>query len=243
MRMHYVRHLLAVGLGNIRPWALRRGWEITETRPYAGESFPGLEGIDLLIVLGGPMGACDEHEHAWLLEELDFVERAIETGIHVLGICLGGQIVARVLGARVVRHRHPELGWHVIESTAEGRLDGRLAPFFAPELAVMQWHFDTFDLPRGAVRLARNEACENQAFSWGANVLGLQFHPELTSEVVADVLKRYDPLPHGEFVTSADEMLDAARFASLAAANSSFLNGITERVRGRADVASESAHT
>ncbi len=242
MRLHYVRHLPAVGLGNIRPWALRCGWEITETRPYAGESFPGLDGIDLLIVLGGPMGACDEHEHAWLLTELDFVERAIEAGTNVLGICLGGQIVARALGARVVRHRHPELGWHVIEPTVEGSMDGRLAPFFAPELAVMQWHFDTFDLPRGAVHLARNEACENQAFSWGANVLGLQFHPEMTLQVVADVLKRYNPLPDGEFVTRADEMLYAARFATLAAANGSFLDGMTGRVRGEGDVASAPAH-
>lgn len=227
MRLHYVRHLPVVGLGNIRSWAQRCGWETTETRPYDGDSFPDPAGIDLLIVLGGPMGACDEHKHAWLLAELDFVERAIETGTNILGICLGGQIIARVLGARVAPNRHPELGWHSIEPTAEGEQDGRLAAFFAPDLPVMQWHFDTFDLPSGAVHLARNAACENQAFSWGASVLGLQFHPELTHEVVADILRRYDPLPQGEFVTSAEEMLDTNRFARLATANGSFLDRIT----------------
>ncbi|HJO03281.1 MAG TPA: type 1 glutamine amidotransferase [Acidobacteriota bacterium] len=241
MRLHYVRHMPSVGLGNIHPWALQRGWRITETRPYDGESFPDLTGIDLLVVLGGPMGACDEHEHAWLLAELDFVERAIEAGTNILGICLGGQIVARVLGARVTRHRHPELGWHTIEPTVEGTHDGRLAAFFTPDLPVMQWHFDTFELPSGAVHLARSRGCDNQAFSWGVNVLGLQFHPELTQEVVADILKRYDPLPDGEFVTRADDMLDATRFANLAAANGSFLDGIVEQGPARANVTSASA--
>ena len=238
MRLHYVRHLPAVGLGNIRPWARRCGYEITETRPYDGQSFPDPEGIDLLIVLGGPMGACDEHKHAWLLHELAFVERAIDTGTNILGICLGGQIVARALGARVVRNRHAELGWHSIEATAEGERDGRLEAFFDPDLAVMQWHFDTFDLPNDAVHLARNAACENQAFGWGANVLGLQFHPELSYQVVAAILSRYAPLPEGEFVTDPDKMLDTDRFERLAAANGRFLDGIIKPTQRQRDVAS-----
>ena len=240
MRLHFIRHFPGIGLGNIRPWALQRDWEITETRPYDGELFPDLQGIDLLIVLGGPMGACDEHRYAWLLAELDFVARAIEADTNVLGICLGGQILARVLGADVMRHRHPELGWQRIEPTVEGKRDGRLAAFFAPDLPVMQWHFDTFDLPSGAIHLARNEACENQAFSWGANVLGLQFHPELTHEIVADVLKRYDPLPEGEFVMGADKMLDVECFENLASANSKFLDSIVEQAGGQATAVSAS---
>ncbi len=241
MRLHYVRHMPSVGLGNIDPWALRRGWEVAETRPYDGEAFPDVEGIDLLVVLGGPMGACDEHEHAWLSAELDFVERAIAAGTNVLGICLGGQIIARVLGARVQRHPHPELGWHLVEPTAEGSEDERLAPFFAPELTVMQWHFDAFELPTGAIHLARSAGCENQAFRWGANVLGLQFHPELTAEIVSDVLRRYDPLPEGEFVSAAGEMLDATRFERLATANGSFLDRLVARAFGSQESVAASA--
>ncbi len=241
MRLHSVRHMPSVGLGNIAPWALRRGWEAQETRPYEGEAFPELEGIDLLIILGGPMGACDEHEHAWLRAELDFVERAIAAGTNVLGICLGAQIVARLLGARVQRHRHPELGWHLVEPTVEGKRDERLEPFFAPHLPVMQWHFDTFELPAGATHLACSAACENQAFSWGTSVVGLQFHPELTRDIVADILRRYDPLPEGEFVSRADEMLDAARFERLAAANGRFLDNLVARAFGRGDAEPASA--
>jgi len=130
---------------------------------------------ELVVVLGGPIAAYDDDKHPFLREELDLLEERLAAGRPTIGICLGAQLMARALGARVYPGPEKEIGFGPITLTAEGRA-AALAAF--EESPVLHWHGDTFDLPDGAARLASTEVCENQAFSYGPNATGFQFHPE-----------------------------------------------------------------
>lgn len=167
------------GLGFAEAWALSRGHEVTVTRLYRDEPMPPVTDVDLLVVLGGPMGVDEEVRFPFLGREKRFVETAIGVGTPVLGICLGAQIVADALGAPVTRNAGDEIGWFPVELTPEAAASPHLAGW-PPRFTTFHWHGDTFALPRGASRLARSEACENQAFLWGDRVVALQFHPEVT---------------------------------------------------------------
>ena len=133
---------------------------------------------DLLVVLGGPLGAYEEADFPFLLDELRAVEKRMAADKPVLGLCLGAQVMARALGARVYRNPNgKELGWSELSLTPEGEA----SPLVGLEgAAVLHWHGDTFDLPHGAVRLASTPITQNQAFSYGQRALGLQFHAEVT---------------------------------------------------------------
>lgn len=128
-----------------------------------------------LIVLGGPMSVNENSE--WLLRELYLIESAIQGRIPLMGVCLGAQMIAKVLGNNVTPAPIPEIGWAPVFPTIEAHSD----PVFAPLQAgteVFHWHYETYQLPRGAVRLASSEACPEQAFRWGSSVYGMQFHLE-----------------------------------------------------------------
>jgi GMP synthase-like glutamine amidotransferase len=227
MRVHHVRHVPYEGLGNLRQTILQGGHEISESRPWEGVDFPSPDRFDALIVLGGPMGVCDFEPPAWMDEEKSFLADTIAAGRPVLGICLGAQLLASVLGAEVRRHVHAEVGWHRLEPTPEGA-DGVLSPFFAPGVHVMQWHQDTFDIPAGAVRLCGSEACANQAFAWDDRVLGLQFHPEMTHEEAGTVLARDRVGAPGRFVQTAAEILRDDRFSELRRATRAFASRLLD---------------
>lgn len=135
---------------------------------------------DLVVVLGGPVGVYEETAYPFLKDELHFVERRLATGRPIMGICLGGQLIARAAGARIYPSGGKEIGFGPIELTEAGR-ESCLAPF-AEAPTTLHWHGDTFDLPADAVRLAATDLCRNQAFAIGANVIGFQFHPEATGQ-------------------------------------------------------------
>ncbi|MCS6925865.1 MAG: type 1 glutamine amidotransferase [Candidatus Binatia bacterium] len=184
MRVHYLQHVPFEGLGYIAPWLQARGYEITGTRFFASATLPEVHDLDLLIIMGGPMSANDE-ELPWLRPEKLFIRRCIEAGKAVLGICLGAQLIASALGARVYRNPEKEIGWFPVHGvSSHGRSLFRVPPLFT----AFHWHGDTFDLPPGAVRLARSEACENQAFQLGRSVIGLQFHLEMTPASTQEII-------------------------------------------------------
>lgn len=153
--------------------------------PYLGESLPPLEQITALIVMGGAMGANDDQRHPFLAEVKQLLRQVVSAGIPYLGVCLGGQLLAAALGARVVSDRWEELGSMAVDLTAEGRAD-RLFSGIAVQFSTFQWHHDSFDLPAGGVLLAASPVCPHQAFRVGSSAWGVQFHPEVTEQIIRD---------------------------------------------------------
>ncbi|OAI56828.1 amidotransferase [Verrucomicrobiaceae bacterium SCGC AG-212-N21] len=180
MKVHVLQHVPFEGLGSIEPWLLSRGAVVSFTRFYESAELPSPHGLDLIIAMGGPMSVNDEAALPWLIAEKQFIREAIGHGTSVLGICLGSQLIASALGARVYPNKHREIGWFDILSTSTAPDSFR----FPERASVFHWHGETFDLPAGATRLARSAACENQAFQVGRNVIGLQFHIEVTEQSV-----------------------------------------------------------
>lgn len=207
MRAHCLQHVQAEGPAYIAEWLGAGGHELTITRLYEGEALPDPSSVDLLVVMGGPMGANDDATVPWLADEVAFIREAIDLGARVLGVCLGAQLVARALGAAVRANPEPEIGWFPVRAVPNGA--GGVFTFPA-ELPVFHWHGDTFDLPDGAVRLASSDACVNQAFQYGDRVIGLQCHLEVTPVAVAGMVHVFGShLRPAPFVQSEDEILGA----------------------------------
>lgn len=164
-------------------WLSEREAEVQYTRFYLSPVLPDPQAVDLVIVMGGPMSVHDERVHPWLKPEKMFIHETILRGLPVLGVCLGAQLIASVLGARVFANPKKEIGWFPIEAVDS---DGEVF-LFPRQATVFHWHGETFDLPSGATLLARSTACENQAFQIGKNVIGLQFHLETTPKT-ADLI-------------------------------------------------------
>lgn len=228
MNAHVLQHDPFDGIGSISDWLDRRSATVTTTRFFESGPLPELVGIDLIIAMGGPMSVNDEETHPWLLAEKAFLREAIDRGIAVLGICLGAQLIASACGAKVYPARQREIGWYPIEVV----ISGPDAFPFPDKAKLLHWHGETFDLPTGAVHLARSAACEHQAFQIGRRVLGLQFHPEVTPESLATMLEhnREDLVP-GEFVQSEAEILSAGEedFARLGEVTGRLLDGMVGR--------------
>lgn len=209
MKIHSLQHVPFEDLASIDDWAQARGHQVSITHLYQNTTFPDVSDLDVLVVLGGPMNVDDEHLFPWLAGEKRLIAQAIQAGKRVLGICLGSQLIASVLGARVHPNIHKEIGWFPVSLTPEGSQSSALAGFPAT-FPAFHWHGDTFELPPGAVHLAQSEACQHQAFSFGRHVLGLQFHLESTIESVTRMLDHEaDDLTDGPFVQTRDAILTA----------------------------------
>jgi GMP synthase-like glutamine amidotransferase len=203
--MHAVilQHHPIEGPGSLTPW-LASHTTNQIVRLYAGEGCPDPEDVDLLIILGGPMSVNDEREFPWLVAEKVFIRQVIDRNRPVLGICLGSQLIASALGAGVRANRHKEIGWLPIEGLTVN------APLTLPSTTVFQWHGDTFDLPVGAILLARSAACVHQAFLYKNNVLALQFHLESTPELVKLFIETgRDELVAAPYIQTAEAILSA----------------------------------
>ena len=157
-----------------------------------GQAFPDLQAYSHLVIMGGPMAVYEMDRTPYLRDEARFIEKAVNANKHVLGVCLGAQMLAHVLGARVYPGRTKEIGWYEVTLTEEGMHDPCMAALAVPgrrAAQVFQWHGDTFDLPAGAVQLASSELCLNQAFRYREQVYALQFHIEVTPGIVHGWLK------------------------------------------------------
>jgi GMP synthase-like glutamine amidotransferase len=185
VRIHCLQHVPFEGPGAIADWSARRGHELLHVHAYRGDVLPAAREVEALVVMGGPMSANDVSELAWLAAETRLVEQVLRADRPMLGVCLGAQILARALGARVYRARQREIGWWPLRVRPEARKATPLADW--PEsLVPLHWHGETFDLPAGAEHLAETETCPHQAFLW-RRALGLQFHVEATPQSVAEL--------------------------------------------------------
>jgi GMP synthase-like glutamine amidotransferase len=182
MRVLVFRHVPFEHLGLIAPALEVNGieWEYVDLFRAPDAPIP-LDGAAGLISMGGPMSANDDLPY--LRRELDAIEQAVRAGKPVLGICLGAQMIAKASGAKVYRNPVKEIGWAPVRWTEASRSDPVFAGLTEPE-TVLHWHGETFDLPPGAKWLASSDACRNQAFCLGTGVYGLQFHLEVTPEMI-----------------------------------------------------------
>ena len=178
MHIRYIRHAGAEGPGMIAQWAYERGHPMSGTNAFAGERLPAVDEFDWLVLMGGAMSANDEADLPWLAPEKALIRDAIESGKRVLGICLGAQLIASALGARVYPNRHKEIGWFEVSLTDAGSSSPPFAGF-PQTFPAFQWHGETFDIPGGAVHAATGDVCVNQALTIGGRVAGLQFHLEV----------------------------------------------------------------
>lgn len=199
VKVHVLQHVPFESVGSIGPWLSARDANISFTRFFESSALPEPRGLDLIIVMGGPMSVNDEAVLPWLKPEKLFLRKAIEHELPVVGICLGAQLIASALGARVYVNAAKEIGWFEIDATP-----GMHDVFHFPEKTmVFHWHGDTFDLPSGSVRLAKSVGCANQAFQVGKKVIGLQFHLETTPEDADSIINNCrGELVEGRYIQS-----------------------------------------
>ena len=214
VRLHILQHVPFEDEGSIRLWAKLRGHTWTRTRLFAFDPFPSQREFDALIVTGGPMNVYDYDRFAWLMHEKTFILDTIRGHERhpVLGLCLGAQMVADVLGGRVYPNPHREIGWFpLLLSKSAGHTP--LFRHFPSEFTAFHWHDDTFTLPQGARHLACSRACINQAFMVGDRILGLQFHLEYTGRNVRAMIRSAGPeWAKDKFVQPVSDLLtDTAR--------------------------------
>jgi GMP synthase (glutamine-hydrolysing) len=187
MRVHYLQHVPFENAANIGAWAQAHGHSLTNTEIFEGEPFPDIEDVDVLAIMGGLMNIYRYRDYPWLKDEKVFIERAIAKKVKVIGVCLGGQLIADVLGGKVTQNPYVEIGWHDVTLTDAG-VNSNFFKDFSKKCTAFHWHGDTFQIPPGAKHLATSEVCHNQAFQYGDNVIGLQFHLEYSSESIEKML-------------------------------------------------------
>lgn len=187
MHIHFIQHVPFETPGYLWEWAIAQQHSTSFTKIYEAVKFPEPDAMDLLVIMGGPMGVYEEDKHPWLKEEKTFIRAAIDAGVKVLGICLGAQLVAEAAGARVYPNNEKEIGWWPVRKVTNDKtlffLDA-----FPEEFVTFHWHGDTFDLPAGAKHLFATEVCPNQGFLINDRIAGLQFHFEATPALVDEMV-------------------------------------------------------
>ncbi len=203
MRIHFLQHFAIENPGIILDWASKRGDTFKATHLYRGDKLPDVTtSFDFLVVMGGPMNVYQHRDHPWLPLEKDFIRAAIDSGKPVLGICLGAQLIADALGARVFQNAEVEIGWFPVEfrpKAFEGLPETTMA---------LHWHGDTFEIPAGAIPLGKSAGCARQGFVYDKRVVGLQFHLEVNESIIDNFVRGFaHELKPSSFVQSAEEIL------------------------------------
>ena len=208
MRIHIIQHMPYESTGFLSNWANQPNNFVTFSHPYQTEWYPSPECFDLCIVLGGSMSAKDTKKLPWLGRELDFLEKAVIKRKKMLGICLGAQLISRVLGGSVYQSLYREIGWHPVRLTPAAR-NLPLFDQFPDSWMAFHWHKDTFAIPPMGYRIVETDGCPNQGFLYEDHVMALQFNMEADRETIAALLQNCrDDLILGTYVQSEKEILD-----------------------------------
>ncbi len=191
-----IKHVENEGPGSIGDFFRNTAWELRTVELFRGDSLPAdLDEVAAVVVMGGPMNVYEEDKYPFLKEENAFIKTVVGKEIPYLGICLGSQLLAKACGAAVIKAPQKEIGWFNVALTLEAAHDPLLQEIDGP-LEVFQWHEDTFVIPEGGVLLATAETCKNQAFRYGQNAYGLQFHIEITTDMIWSWVKADESLPN-----------------------------------------------
>lgn len=208
MRLHYLQHVPFENPGSILIWAKKNGCIITDTQLYKNDLLPKQQDFDWLVVMGGPMNIYDEENYPWLVSEKVFIREAIASGKVIIGLCLGAQLIADVIGGKVTQNPYQEIGWFPIRLSEEAR-SSPLFSFFPQQPIVFQWHGDTFSvLPEEAKCIAENAACQHQAFIYRKRVFGFQYHMENTPSIIKGLVENCgDEIVPDVYVQTPEELL------------------------------------
>lgn len=228
MNIQVIQHVEFEGPGAIGDWTIRHGHEFCCTRLFDSEPLPHPDEFDWLILMGGPMSIHDENQFDWLVPEKRWIEQVLSSGKRILGICLGAQLLASVLGARVDRSKHREIGWFPVNVVPGGSSSSHITSVLPQEFEAFHWHGETFDLPQGAVHLAQSAGCPNQAFLYGSRAVGIQFHLEVTPESVASLMWHcHEDIGNGPFEQNGRDLAGRPeQFPSLHGILDSFLDAM-----------------
>lgn len=212
LRIHYLQHVDFEDLGFIKTWATKNNHTLSSTKFYNDATLPNIDDFDWLIIMGGPMNIHDENTHSWLKTEKEFIKKSIEAEKTVLGICLGCQLIASILGSNIYPNSKKEIGWLPLRKTIEGQ-NHQLLSNLPTEFISFHWHGDTFDLPKEATHLFETTVCSNQGFIYNEKVVGLQFHLETTENSLLAIVDncRGELIPD-TFIQSENEIIEKADF-------------------------------
>lgn len=211
MKVNIVQHVPFEGPGVIEKWAKTFSHTLTFTRIFQNEPLPYRDSLNALIILGGPMSVNERGTHPWLKDELYFIEKVIQQGKPVLGICLGAQLIAHVFGASVYKNKEKEIGWFPIQIKPEA-IQHPFFNSFPKDLKVFHWHGETFSIPENALHFAETEACPNQGFVYDSHVLAMQFHMEIDPVAVELLITHCGKeLSKGKYVQTKTQLTQGSR--------------------------------
>ena len=242
IRIHALYHVDFEELSYIKQWADNRGHRITVTRFYENDPLPAQDSFDWLVVMGGPMSIHDESDFQWLADEKTFIQQSINDGKTVIGVCLGAQLIADSLGAKVAPSGIKEVGWLPIQLTEQGLAHPLLADLPRNEFTVFHWHGDGFECPKGATPIATSHTWANQGFIYQTPkhaeldtwVIGWQCHFEVTNKSMVDMVSHGQTyiqeamIAHPDSVQAADEIL--ARGDTYMAGNNAWLSTMLDKL-------------
>ena len=210
-----LKHVASEDAGTIKDFLIHNAIPFGTVDLYDSAKLPDISEVSALVIMGGPMNVYEEEAYPFLKEETAFIRKALDRDIPTLGICLGSQLIAKALGAKVYKAAVKEVGWDDILLNKEAQKDFLFSKMTYPAMRVLQWHEDTFALPKGAVLLASSRQVPHQAYRYKQNAYGLQFHIEVDRSMLEDW---FGKLPEKQSILE-----EYNRYQSQ-------LNGVTEQI-------------